>query len=222
VIGLDKGLVKFDWNDTANLCDSDITYFLALEGKSIDAICKIRRLEREEAQRHIIEGKIKYRYLVKSKSEDELFKTLCNTPKQDKLSVLASLNDESRERLIEYIRTEYANMQSKSKETALWIIGELKAKAVMDILMKSIVHKHVNIRRMAVSALGKLEDKTGEIALLRALEDENSQVVMYAIKSLAKINSERALIKIKNIYVTTEKDYLRRAAEEFIMGFVQQ
>jgi HEAT repeat protein len=222
VIGLDKGLVKFDWNDIGGLSDSDITYFLALEGKSIDTICKIRRLEREEVQRHIIEGKIKYRYLVKSKSEEELFKTLCNTPKQDKLSVLASLNDESRERLIEYIRTEYANMQSKSKETALWIIGELKAKAVMDILMKSIVHNHVNIRRMAVSALGKLGDKTGEIALLRALEDENSQVVMYAIKSLAKINSERALIKIKNIYVTTEKDYLRRAAEEFIMGFVQQ
>lgn len=222
MIGLDKGLVKFDWNDIGSLSDSDITYFLSLEGKSIDTICKIRRLDREDAQRHIIEGKIKYRYLVKSKSEEELFKTLCNTPKQDKLSVLASLNDESREKLVEYIRSEYANMQSKSKEIALWIIGELKAKTVMDILMKSIVHKHVNIRRMAVSALGKLEDRTGEIALLRALEDENSQVVMYAIKSLTKIKSERALIKIKKIYVTTEKDYLRRAAEEFIMGFAQQ
>jgi HEAT repeat protein len=221
-MNLDKGLVKFDWKDIGSLSDSDITYFLSLEGKPIEAICKIRSLEREAAQRHIIEGKIKYRFLVRSKSEEELFQTLCNTPKQDKLSVLASLNNETREKLIEYIKKEYANMQSKSKETALWIIGELKTKAAMDILMKSIVHKHVNIRRMAVSALGKLEDKTGEIALLRALEDENSQVVMYAIKSLGKMKSERALIKVKNIYVTADKDYLRRAAEEFMMGFVQQ
>ena len=222
MIGLDKGLVKFDWKDIEDLSDSEITYFLSLEGKPIEAICKIRRIQREEVQRHIIEGKIKYRFLVKSKSEEELFITLCNTPKQDKLSVLASLINESREKLIEYIKKQFANMQSKDKETALWIIGELKTKAAMDILMKSIVHKHVNIRRMAVSALGKLEDNAGEIALLRALEDENSQVVMYAIKSLAKIKSERALIKVKSIYATAEKDYLKRAAEEFMSSFVQQ
>jgi hypothetical protein len=222
VIGLDKGLVKVDWKDIDSFSDSDITYFLSLEGKSIEAICRIRKLEREEAHRHIIDGKIKYRFLVKSNSEEELFKTLCSTAKQDKLSVLSSLNNISREKLIEYIKRQYALMDSKSKETALWIIGELRTKAAMDILVKSIVHKHVNIRRMAVSALGKLEDKAGEMALLRALEDENSQVVMYAIKSLAKIKSERALEKVKNIYVSAEKDYLRRAAEEFIMGLEQQ
>ncbi len=222
MISLDKGLVKLDWKDIDSFSDSDITYFLSLEGKSIEAICKIRSIEREEAQRHIIEGKIKYRFLVKSKSEEELFKILCNTAKQDKLSVLASLNNESRERLIEYIKKEYAIMQSKNKETALWIIGELRTKVAMDILMKSTVHKHVNIRRMAVSALGKLEDKAGEMALLRALEDENSQVVLYAIKSLSKIKSERALNKIKNIYAAADKDYIRRAAEEFIMGFKQE
>lgn len=221
-MSLDKGLVKFDWNHLEGLSDSDITYFLSLEGKTVEAICRIRKLDREEVQRHIIEGKIKYRFLVRSKSEEELFKTLCNTAKQDKLSVLASLNDESRERLIEFIKSEYAKMESKGKETALWIIGELKTKAALDILIKSIVHKHVNIRRMAVSALGKLEDKAGEMALLRALEDENAQVVMYAIKSLAKIKSERALNKIKDIYVSSDKDYLRRAAEEFILGFQQQ
>jgi HEAT repeat protein len=139
--------------------------------------------------------------------------------KQDKLSVLANLNNETREKLIRFIREEYGNMPSKNKETAIWIIGELKVKICIDILVKSVVHKHVNIRRMAVSALGKLEDKASEMPLIRALEDENSQVVLYAIKSLVKIKSEKAVNKIKQIYVTTEKDYLKRAAEEFLGSF---
>lgn len=222
MICLDKGLVKLDWKDIDSLSDSDITYFLSLEGKPLEAICKIRNLDKEEVQRQIIEGKIKYRFLVRSSNEEELFKTLCNTAKQDKLSVLASLDDFTRGKMIEYIKKEYANMFSKDKETALWIIGEMKSKTAMDILVKSTVHKHVNIRRMAVSALGKLEDRMGEMALLRALEDENSQVVMYAIKSLSKIKSERALDKIKNIYVSSEKEYLRRAAEEFITNYQKQ
>jgi hypothetical protein len=216
VIYLNKGLVKFDWNDVESFDDSDITYYLSLEGKTIDAICKIRKLSREDVQRHIIEGKIKYRFLVKSNSEEELFQTLCKAVKQDKLSVLSALKDETKDRLIDYIRGCYSNMLSKDKETALWIIGELKAKSAIDILMKSIVHKHVNIRRMSVSALGKLEDRVSETALIRALDDENPQVVMYAIKSLAKIKSEKAVDKIKNIYNNPAKEYLKRASEEFL------
>jgi hypothetical protein len=218
VIFLNKGLVNLDWNNLDSLSDSEITYFLSLEGKTIEAICRIRRLEREEVQRQIIEGKIKYRFLAKSNSEEELFQTLCNSVKQDKLSVLETLSEETRERLVKFIRAEYVNMPSKSKETAIWIIGEIKDKSCIDILMKSVVHKHVNIRRMAVSALGKLEDKASEVPLIRALEDENSQVVLYAVKSLAKLKSERAVNKIKQIYVKTEKDYLKRAAEEFFQG----
>jgi HEAT repeat protein len=213
------GLINLDWKDLDSLSDSDITYFLSLEGKTIEAICRIRRLEREEVQRQLIEGKIKYRFLNKINSEEDLFQTLCSAVKQDKLSVLANLNNETREKLIRFIREEYGNMPSKNKETAIWIIGELKVKICIDILVKSVVHKHVNIRRMAVSALGKLEDKASEIPLIRALEDENSQVVLYAIKSLVKIKSEKALSKIKQIYVTTEKDYLKRAAEEFLGSF---
>jgi HEAT repeat protein len=213
------GLINLDWKDLDSLSDSDITYFLSLEGKTIEAICRIRRIEREEVQRQLIEGKIKYRFLNKSNSEEDLFQTLCSAVKQDKLSVLANLNNETREKLIRFIREEYGNMPSKNKETAIWIIGELKVKICIDILVKSVVHKHVNIRRMAVSALGKLEDKASEMPLIRALEDENSQVVLYAIKSLVKIKSEKAVNKIKQIYVTTEKDYLKRAAEEFLGSF---
>jgi HEAT repeat protein len=216
VIFLDKGLIKFNWNDIDNLSDSEITYFLSLEGKTIPAICKIRGLNREEVQKQIIEGKIKYRFLAKSKDEKALFETLCNAGKTDKLAVLSSLSDDNKEKIITYIKTEFANMTSKNKEYALWTIGELKALKLLDIPVKSIVHKHVNIRRMAVSALGKIGDKASETALIRALDDENMQVVLYAIKALKKIKSNKAIIKIKGIYEGNNKDYLLRAAKEYL------
>lgn len=213
---LDKGLIKFDWNEIDNLSNSEITYFLSLEGKSISAICKIRGLNREDVQKQMIEGKIKYRFLAKSKDAKALFETLCNAGKTDKLSVLNSLDDENKEKLLLYIKNEFTNMTSKNKEYALWIIGELKALGLIDIPLKSIVHKHVNIRRMAVSALGKIGDKTSEIALIRALEDENTQVVLYAINALKKIKSQRAKMKMKEIYERNNKEYLLRAAKEYL------
>lgn len=213
---MDKGLIKFDWKDIDNLSNSDITYFLSIEGKNIQAICKIRGLNREEVQKQIIEGKIKYRFLAKSKDEKSFFETLCNAGKTDKLTVLNSLDNDNKEKLLIYIKNEFTNMTSKNKEYALWIIGELKALEVLDIPVKSIVHKHVNIRRMAVSALGKIGDITSEIALIRALEDDNAQVVLYAIKALKKLKSEKAKLKIKEIYEKNKKDYLLRAAKEYL------
>lgn len=216
-----RGLVQFDWNDVENYTSDEITYFLSLEGKSINSICKIRNLSKEEVQRQLIEGKIKYRFLAKSKNVKELFLTLCDTAKQDKLLVLNSLSNESREKLIEHIKVNYAEMPSKNKETAVWILGELNAASGIDILQKATVHNHVNIRRMAVSAMGKITDKGSETALIRALDDENSQVVLYAIKSLIKLKSEKAMKKISLIYNCTEIEYLKRAAEEYIACFIK-
>jgi len=74
------------------------------------------------------------------------------------------------------------------------------------------------LRRMAVSALGKMEDIKVESILLRALEDDNPQVIQYAIRSLQKVKSIRGKEKIGEIIKTTDKDYLKRAAEEYILG----
>ncbi|ERI90726.1 PBS lyase HEAT-like repeat protein [Clostridiales bacterium oral taxon 876 str. F0540] len=216
---MDRGLVKIDWKELNNLTEEDITYFLSLEGKTVDAICRIRKMDREEVQRHIIDGKVKYRFLAKSNNEQELFITLCNAGKQDKLSLLSGIDNGNKIKLLEFIRKQYAEMNSKYKETAIWIIGELKALNLIDILNKALVHKHVNIRRMAVSAMGKLADKACEVPLIRALDDENPQVVMYAVKALSKLKSERAIEKVKQIHICSEKDYLRNAAEEFIKAF---
>lgn len=211
-----KGLVEFNWDEIDNYSEEDITYFLFVEGKSIESIAKIRNIHRSTVQNHIIEGKIKYGFLAKSKNEEELFKLISKAGKRDKVEVLNSLSGDNKKKLIEFIRNNYTDMYPKDKEAAVWMLGELRNEDSLDILVKASVHKFVNIRRMAVSAMGKIENPSSEAALLRALDDENSQVVMYAIKALQIIKSSRAKCKIENIKNTTEKEYLKEAAKRYL------
>jgi hypothetical protein len=213
---LRKGLLQVQWNEINKYTQEEITYFLFLEGKSLEAICKIRNINRDVAQKHIIDGKIKYGLLVKSKDEGELLQNVSRAGKSDKLDIINSLEESTKIKLIEYIRKNYVEMYPKEKETAIWIIGELKEKSCMDILIKASVHKFVNVRRMAVSAMGKMEDIALEMPLIRALEDDNPQVVLYAIKALTKVKSLKAKEKISCIFNNSDKDYLKRAAERYM------
>lgn len=215
-ITMKKGLVKFQWNDIESYSDEDITYFLFMEGKNIESISRIRNIDRTTVQNHIIEGKIKYRFLAKSKNSEEFFNVIKEAGKRDKIEVLNSLDDYNKKKLIKFIRDNYTDMYPKDKEAAVWILGELKNVDSLDILIKASVHKFVNIRRMAVSAMGKIESEKCETALIRALEDENSQVVMYAIKALEKIKSKNAKNKIEHIKNTTDKHYLKSASERYL------
>ncbi|WMJ81213.1 HEAT repeat domain-containing protein [Clostridium sp. MB40-C1] len=215
-----KGLVEFDWNDIEKYTDEEITYFLFVEGKSLDSICKIRKIDRPTVQNHIIEGKIKYRFLTKSRNTEEFFESISKAGKQDKLSVLKSLDKDSTKNLVQFIRENYVEMYPKEKEAAIWILGELREIECMDILMKASVHKSTNVRRMAISAMGKMQDNRCEIALIRALDDENPQVITYAIKALGKIKSVNAREKIEYIKNNTDKQYIREAAENFLNGVV--
>jgi FOG: HEAT repeat len=208
-------MININWSDIAHYSDEDITYFLFLEGKSIESLSKIRNLNKETIQKHVLDGKIKYGILAKSNDEEELFQVISKSGKQDKIEALKYLNDLNKNKLVQFIRDNYADMKTKDKENAVWILGEIGDKRVLDLLIKASVHNHVNVRRMAVSAVGKIGDKDMERIAIRALEDQNPQVVMYAIKALIKIKSENAVEKIKEVYEKTEKDYVKRTAEEY-------
>ncbi|MBZ9608142.1 HEAT repeat domain-containing protein [Clostridium estertheticum] len=212
-----KGLVDVDWLCISKYSNEEISYFLFLEGKTMEAICKIRNLDNAIVQKHIINGKIKYRFLVHSNDTDELFKSIAKAGKEDKIYFLNSLEEDNKNKLTQLIKTSYVEMHPKDKEVAVWILGELKEKSCLNILIKASVHKFLNVRRMAVSAMGKMGDARAEGALLRALEDENPQVISYAIKSLGKIKSEKAITKIKYIYDNAEKKYIIDAAERFLL-----
>lgn len=212
---MNTGLIKYDWNFIENYTNEEISYFLTLEGKSVDAVAKIRNLDRATVQKHIINCKIKYRYLVKSKSPMELFMSLKDVPKAERLLVLNGLDTVNRERLIHYICTSYMDMELKDKEAAIWVMGEMRSSNFLDLLIKATVNNHVSIRRMAVSALGKLGDVKALRALMRALDDKNPQVVSYSVKSLQKLNSREADEKIKILYNRTDKAYIKKACEDY-------
>lgn len=213
---MSSGLVKYNWDFIENYSEEEITYFLHLEGKSLESISKIRNLDKGTIQKHIINAKIKYRYLVKSSSIDELFKSLAQADKSERVYVLNSLDRVNREKLKDFIKRNFMDLTLKNKESAIWIIGELRIEECVDILIKGTVNNHVNIRRLSVSALGKLAHEKGEIALIRALSDENSQVVSYAIKSLQKLKSKRATQRVKEIFNVSDKPYIKKACEEFL------
>jgi HEAT repeat protein len=211
-----NGMLEVDWNKIDIYTTEEISYFLCLEGKSIDAISKIRNLNRETIENHIISGKIKYGILVKSESEKQLFYKISTSGKFDKIDVIKNLDKYNKKKLIKFIKLNYADMRTKDKENALWMLGEIGDKEAFGVLVKGVVHKHVNVRRMAVSAIGKLGDKCGENALIRALDDNNTQVVTYAIKALAKIKSSKAIKRIEYIKKTTDKEYIKKCSEEYL------
>jgi len=213
---LKKGLVEIDWKCISTYSEEEISYFLFLEGKTMEAICKIRNLDNTIVQKHIIDGKIKYGFLVKSNDPSELFNSIAKAGKEDKIYFLNSLGEDNKNKLTTLIKTSYGEMYPKDKEAAVWILGELKEVSCLDILIKASVNKFINIRRMAVSAMGKMGDNRAEGALLRALGDENPQVISYAIKSLGKIKSEKAITKIKYINDNTDKKYIIDAAQKFL------
>lgn len=183
----------------------------------MESICKIRNLDNSIVQKHIIDGKIKYRFLVRSNDPSELFNSIAKAGKEDKIFFLNSIVEHNKNDLVELIKTSYTEMLPKDKETAVWILGELKEVSCIDILIKASVYKYINVRRLAVSAMGKMGDARAEGALLRALRDENPQVISYAIKSLGKIKSEKAIVKIKYIYENTDKKYIGDAAQKFLL-----
>jgi HEAT repeat protein len=213
---LEKSLLKIDWKDIQSYSDEDISYFLFLEGKNIEAVSRIRNLSRETVETHIISGKIKFGMLARSKDTRELFRRICSAGKMDKLNTLTSLDEENRKGLFNYISSFYVRMNNKEKEVALWIIGECKEKMMAPILKSAVISDQINLRRLAVSAIGKIRDPLFEDTLISCLNDPNPQVVLYALKALAKIKSKKSIDKVKLISEESDKDYLIRACIELV------
>jgi HEAT repeat protein len=213
---MNQGLIKVQWENLSSLKDEDISYYLFLEGKSPEAVSIIRNISLETAKAHILNGKIKYGIIARCRDLEELFHTLTISSKADKTGILSYLEQGLKVKLAAYISQNYADMLPKEKETAVWTLGELGYREGYRVLARASVHKFINIRRMAVSAMGKINDPYFEEALIKALEDSNPQVVFYAVKALQKMESDKAMEKIKNLYLNSDKDYLKQAAEKWL------
>ncbi|QCX32808.1 HEAT repeat domain-containing protein [Caloramator sp. E03] len=214
---------NISWDDISKLSDSEITYLLYLEGKSIDVICKIRNLEKSKVEKQIIECKIKYRIFENSKSEKDIITKLKKCFKSERLSIIELLQKEDKENLENYVINNLFNCSKEDCSFYIWLLGELKSKRAVLPICAFLKSNDGNIKRICCSALGKIGDVSAEDALISCLNDEKPQVVQYAIKSLGKIKSKKALPYLNKIINTkNQKEYIINSAifsiKEIIKG----
>lgn len=204
-----------NWDNYQEMSDGQITFNLYSEGKSIELIAKIRNLDKGTVQNQLIEYKMKNRYTARIKTPQDIFDIFANTNKNDKLKVLNAVDDKGRVKLIEFINKKYTELNYTDKTTAAWIIGELRAVECSEVLKKASVHKAVSVRRMAVSAMGKLNDENLVPALVRALSDNNDQVALYAVNAIRKLKCGSVREKVLS-FKGKRKDYVDRAIDSYI------
>jgi len=209
------------WDNIDELEDAFITFLLYKEGKSIDAIAKIRNISRENIERHIIEAKIKIHSnsLNKEANRSRIDKLL-ELSKEDRIEFIKKLSFEEKEGLTKEIRDYYDRINNHDdKMVLIWIVGELKKPDLINIISKDILHRNGNIRRMVCSAIGKIRDSKGKSILHRALRDKKPQVRQYAAKALKYIGDENTIELLKEIIQDRrEKEYVKRTCLETLRG----
>jgi len=211
---------KVSWDDIEELDDMYITYFLYKEGKSMEAIEKIRNYSREKVEKDIIEAKIKIHALNSNKQNKDksTLDILLELSKDERLEYIHTLTSVGKKELVDEIKDNYKNVKNpEDKMLLIWIIGELKEGDLISIMSKDILHRNGNVRRMVCSALGKMEDSSTKNILHRALKDEKPQVKQYAAKALKNIGDESTIHILKGLISNgNEKKYVKRTCIDTI------
>ncbi|MDV3429376.1 MAG: HEAT repeat domain-containing protein [Bacillota bacterium] len=208
-----QGLVNIKYDKADK---NDISYFLFLEGKTINEISAIRGIDKSLIENQIINGKIKYRYLIKSKNIYELLGLLINAGKEDKKETIKNFDSSIKLEFLTYVKSHIDDLNYKYKQLIFWMAGELGLKELYGLMIKYSKCQDVGVRRMIVSAVGKIGDTAGEDILIGSLKDENPQVRLYAVKGLLKLKSIKAAPYINNLKDAEEKEYVIRATEEYL------
>lgn len=206
------GLINIEYDKTEN---QDKSYLLFLEGKTINEISLIRGLDKNIIENQIINGKIKYRYLIKSKNIYELLVLLSNAGKEDKKETIKHFDSIIKNDFITYVNKYIDDLNNKYKQLIFWITGELRLIQLYGLMIKYSKYQDVGVRRMVVSAAGKMGDIQGESILIASLSDENPQVRLYAVKGLEKIKSKKAAACLINMKLNEEKEYIIRAINDY-------
>lgn len=99
-------------------------------------------------------------------------------------------------------------------------LGDSKESSAVTELVGYLRNPNGNIRRLAASALGKIQDKRAVKPLIKMLENEEKpQVRQYAVKALGKIGDASAIPLLESITKEyQEKEYTRVAAKNAIVS----
>jgi len=205
------------WKDISKIEDYFITYLLYKEGKPIESIALIRRMSKQEVEKDIIKSKIFLsKDLKKEIREDKLVKII-SLPKKDRVLYLKDITEEEKNKLSDEIYNRYIKFKNQEDRMILiWLIGELNEERFLPFIRMELRSKNVNYRRLACSALGKMGNKGAKPWLEATLKDENPQVRQYAVKALSGIGDSHTLELLREVVLTDEKEYVKRAAKQSI------
>ena len=209
------------WDNIENLQDHFITYLLYKDSKTVSQISKVRNIDAQEVNEHLIKAKMEIKVLLKSqleKSKDVLDKFL-ELGKNDRINFMNDLDDEN---LLEFKRKLYKRiMIEKNVEDLMiliWTTGELNDDRFLSILHPLTTHRHSDLRRITYSALRKISSNKSREYFQRGLYDSNPQTRQYCAKALAKVGDKNSLImiiKLKN-RKRDEKEYVITAYNDAI------
>jgi hypothetical protein len=209
------------WDNIENLENYFITYLLYKESKSVSQISKIRNIDVQEVNEHLITAKMEIKSMLKNQlelSKDILDKFL-EQSKDDRIAFMNTLADE---RLLEFKRKLYKRIITEKNAEDLmiliWATGELNDDRFLGILHSLTTHRHSDVRRITYSALRKISSPQSREYFQRGLYDSNAQTRQYCAKALAKVGNKSSLsmlIRLKN-RKKDEKNYVIRAYDEAI------
>lgn len=215
-----KSLIS--WNNIEKKEDFIITYLLYKEGKSIDLISRIRNLNKEIVEEHIIRCKALLNS-EKSKINDGFFTNLLACKKKDRLNIIKLLKEKEKKQLVKYLIKKIPTIENaEDKMIALWLAGELKCDVLLPTIHREVLHKHGGVRRMVCSALGKIGSEDSLDVLHRCLQDAKPQVRQYASNSLRVVGNEKTIRRLKNLLNNPkETPYVIKSYKETI-GIIEE
>ncbi len=207
-----------NWEHIDQMDDYMLTYLLYREGKNVPLLAKIRRKTMEQVNEDLILARLKL-FSNKEKKKSLLDKMLEIT-KTDRLALIQSLSADERIEIIKELWKKYNDYNNpEDKMVLIWIIGELNAMELLELVYSDMRHHHGNVRRLACSALKKIGNDTSINYLHRALIDAKPQVRQYAAKALGKLGNQTSLNKLKKLLNNpNEKQYVKMAFVEAIQS----
>lgn len=209
-------LKDIKWENIHNLEDHFITYLLYMEGKSVDKISIIRKMDKISVEKQIIKSKIFIENNKVNKTEEDILIKIISMSKKERIGFISKLNVNQQKTVVENIYKRYTKFKNpEDKMLLLWTVGELKDEKLLPLLRMELKSKNVNLRRIACSALGKIKSIDSKSWLENVINDENPQVRQYAIKALAYVGDLDTVNMLRNVIKRKgEKDYVIRAAKE--------
>lgn len=205
------------WDKIEQKEDFFITFLLYKEGKSINLISRIRNINEETVQKHIINAKFIFKNNNLKKREDLFIELLAST-KEQRIEALSLMNSDEKKDLAIYLVKKIPTIKNADDMMiALWIAGELKENILLPVIHIQLDHRHGGVRRMVCSALGKINSVESIDVLHKALQDVKPQVRQYASKALKQIGNEKTILKLNSLLNNPrELEYVRRSHLETI------